>query len=222
MSEPTAHRPLVTIAALWGAAGSEIGERVADELGVAFVDRVIPETVAAQTGLDEVAVDEASGGARTPLRRVVDVIGRATTGAGEVGGSFERLDVDDRNLRARVEALLARTCADGGVALGRGGMVVLRTVPWALHVYLSGPREGRIERRMATEGIDRPTAEAEQRREDRDRISYVRRAYGVDGEDPALYHLMLDTVALGVDTSVDLIVAAARRRCSSPEATRPI
>jgi hypothetical protein len=29
----------------------------------------------------------------------------------------------------------------GGVALGRGGMVVLRDVPWALHVHLGGPPE---------------------------------------------------------------------------------
>ena len=58
----------------------------------------------------------------------------------------------------------------------------------------------------------RETAQERQRAEDRMRISYVRRAYGVDGEDPDLYHLMLDSTALSVDACVEMIVAASRDR----------
>ena len=50
------------------------------------------------------------------------------------------------------------------------------------------------------------------RLEDRARIEYVRRAYGVDGMDPALYHLMLDSTALSLDACVELIVAASQAR----------
>jgi cytidylate kinase len=221
-TDPSSHRPVVTIAALYGADGSEIGQRVAEALAVPFLDRAIPRTVAALTGLSERTVDEAYDGPRTALRRAVDALGRAPTVAGGVGGNVERLDVEERALRAHVEEVLARATHDGGVVLGRGGMVVLRTVPWALHVHLGGPREERVARRIASDRIDRATAEARQRREDHARISYVRRAYGVDGEDPDLYHLMIDTIALGVDASVDLIVTAARRRASAPTATPPI
>ena len=51
-------------------------------------------------------------------------------------------------------------------------------------------------------------------------IEYVRSAYGVDGTDPSLYHLILDTSAFDLDTCVDLIVAAsrARTRQASPDA----
>jgi cytidylate kinase len=40
----------------------------------------------------------------------------------------------------------------------------------------------------------------------------VRRAFGIDPDDRALYHLIVDTVALGVDASVDLVVTASRAR----------
>ena len=97
-------------------------------------------------------------------------------------------------------------------------MVVLRSVPWALHVHLSGPREGRLRQRMALEGIDRDTAEQRQRAEDRARRRYVRRAYGVDGDGPNLYHLMIDSTAISLDTCVDLIVAASHARVAAAPA----
>jgi cytidylate kinase len=72
---------------------------------------------------------------------------------------------------------------------------------------------------MALEGIDRDTA-ARQRAEDRARRTYVRRAYGVDGDDPSHYHLMIDSTAIDLDTCVDLIVAASRARVAA-SATAP-
>ena len=48
-------------------------------------------------------------------------------------------------------------------------------------------------------------------------MSYVRRAYGVDGADPHLYHLMLDSTALSVDACVEIIVAASRDRIENAE-----
>ena len=72
-------------------------------------------------------------------------------------------------------------------------------MPWALHVHLGGPREARIEQRMALEGIDRKAAEERQEVTDRARMGYVRRAYGVHGRTRSLYHLMLYSTALEID-----------------------
>ena len=216
------HSPVVTIAALYGAAGTVIGPKVAERLGVPFLDRDIPEAVAKRSGLPQAVVEGVDEAPRSGMQRLTASLGRASTISGAMGGSVEQLDVEERVIRGRIEEFLARASISGGVALGRGGMVVLRSVPWALHVYLGGPRDARIAQRMALEGIDRSTAEARQKAEDRARISYVSRVYGVDGTDPALYHLMLDSTALDVDTCVDLIVTAARARVRSPRPSPPI
>ena len=115
----------------------------------------------------------------------------------------------DRRLHAEIERFLADASRVGGVVLGRGGAVVLASVPGALHVYLGGHREARIERVMGEDGVDRATAARRVKANDRARRDYVRSVYGIDGDDPALYHLMIDAVSLGVDVCVDLIVAAS-------------
>ena len=51
---------------------------------------------------------------------------------------------------------------------------------------------------------------------DRARIGYIRRSYGIDPKDPGLYHLWIDSIALDVDTCVELIVTAARARARRP------
>jgi hypothetical protein len=141
----------------------------------------------------------------------MSTLGRAAT-AGGSEGPVDQLDLQERGLRRHLEEFLADAAGSGGVALGRGGMVVLRDVPWALHVYLAGPAEARVEQAMELAGIDRKLAERRREVEDEARIGYVRRAYGVDGRDPSLYHLMLDSTALGVATCCDLIVAASEAR----------
>jgi cytidylate kinase len=108
--------------------------------------------------------------------------------------------------------LIAAAAESGGVILGRGGQVILRGRPGVLHVLLGGPPEARIRQGMEIEGVDQKTAERRQQANDRARTEYVRRSYGVDPLDPDLYHLVLDSPALGLDTCVDLVVAASEVR----------
>ena len=219
-SEDQAAPPVVTLAALYGAGGSVVGPRLAERLGVPFLDRAIPEAVAKEAGLSDQAVEAVDERPRGATTRVMATLGRAAT-AGGSEGSVDRLDLQDARLRSYVEDFLADAAASGGVALGRGGMVVLREVPWALHVHLGGPVEARVEQAMRIDGIDRDQAQRQQELEDRSRIEYVRRAYGVDGEDPALYHLMLDSTALDLHACVELIVAASQARRKAPGAMPP-
>ena len=125
---------------------------------------------------------------------------------------MERLDLEERRLRAEIEDFLADASRSGGVVLGRGGAIVLADVPGALHVYLGGDRKARVERVMEWQGIGREAAAHSVKIHDRARRDYVRSAYGVDGDNPQLYHLMVDAIALGVDVCVDLIVAASELR----------
>ena len=215
MPAANSHPPVVTIAALYGASGSVIGPRVAERLQVPLLDREIPAAVAVRSGLTDTGVMNIDEEPRSRVHRVMSTLGRATVPSGEGGGSLERLDIQENRLRGHVEEFLAKAAVSGGVAIGRGGMVVLASVPWALHVHLGGPREARVRVRMEQDGVDRATAERRQAAEDRQRAAYVRRAYGVDGSDPSLYHLMLDTTALDVETCVELIVAASRARTAA-------
>ncbi|MDQ3822232.1 MAG: cytidylate kinase-like family protein [Actinomycetota bacterium] len=184
---------------------------MAERLGVQFLDRAIPTSVATHAGVPEKAVADVDDSPRSGSERLLGILGRASppTAASE---QVERLDLEERRLRAEIEDFLAVASRSGGVVLGRGGAVVLASVPQALHVYLGGDRNARIERVMEVQAVDRETAAKRVEADDRARRAYVRSAYGVDGDNPALYHLVIDAVALGVDVCVELIVAAAQAR----------
>jgi cytidylate kinase len=122
------------------------------------------------------------------------------------------VDLQTRRVRSGIEQTLARIALEGGVVIGRGGNVVLSRYPWALHVLLRAPLDQRLLRRMRLDGIDRATAERRQRYEDDARVKFVRRVYGIDGSDPAGYHLVIDTSEIDDETSADLIVRGSRYR----------
>lgn len=213
MSDPPQHRvpAVVTIAALYGAGGSVVGPRVAQRLGVQFLDRAIPSTVAKRAGLTEAAVDDVDQKPRSGWQRLPAILGRASP-ATAASHQVERLDLEERRLRAEIEEFLAHASRAGGVVLGRGGAVVLAEVRGALHVYLGGERKARVQRVMELEGIDRETATQRVKANDRARRDYVKSIYGIDGDNPRLYHLTIDAIALGTDACVELIVAAAQAR----------
>jgi cytidylate kinase len=221
VNEQTRHRSLpsvVTIAALYGAGGEAVAPLVAERLGVRFLDRAVSNSVAKRAGLP-VAVAQVEDAPRSEWQRLLVSLSRASppTAASE---QVEQLDLEEHRLRAEIEAFMSEATNSGGVVLGRGGAVVLGAVPHALHVYLGGSRKARITRVMGSEAIDRDAATQRVRAHDRARRDYVKSTYGIDGDNPALYHLSIDAVAIGLDTCVDLIVAAAEVRSRHVETGR--
>ena len=117
----------------------------------------------------------------------------------------------DEHLRGHGEAGIHRLLADGGggVILGRGAAVVLGK-DRGFHVRLDGPADRRVVQGAAIEGISEEQARDRLCTADKARTAYVRRLYRRDPADASLYHLMLDSTAIPLDTVIELIVTAAR------------
>ena len=60
------------------------------------------------------------------------------------------------------------------------------------------------------EGISEEQAGERLRAADKARTAYVRRLYRCDPADPSLYHLVIDSTAIPLDTVIELILTAAR------------
>jgi cytidylate kinase len=213
--EQTRHAAVVTVAALHGARGSVIAPRVAEQLGVNFLDRAIPSAVAERAGLTPETLETVDESPRSGVDRLVSTLARVANSSTAGDQVPTRIEFEERRLRGEIEQFVAEARISGGVVLGRAGAVILADAPGALHVYLGGSEEARVRALMELEGIERAKAERDVRAHDRARRAYVREAYGVDGDDPSLYHLMLDATALGPDACVELIVAASRLRMAA-------
>jgi Cytidylate kinase-like family len=214
LGEPfrTPSRPVVTLAAWYGAGGTVVGRQVAERLDVPFLDRGTLSAVAERTRVSEEAVagpDDQQPEAHGAMGRF---LGRRSRIPRHTRTPLKYNSAGERRYRAETEEYLARATRTGAVVLGRGGAVMLRSAPGALHVMLGGPRDARIRQAMALDGVDRKTAVRRQGVKDRARIEYVARSHRVYPLDADLYHLYLDTAALGMSACVDLIVAASQAR----------
>jgi cytidylate kinase len=210
---------LITVSASYGAGGSVVAPALAGRLGLPFLQRVTTSQghVAEPGPCDEqLSTEEAR---TTPVHRLLAHFTQAMP-AGPTQ-SPPSTHHQDEHLRGHGEAGIHRLLAGGGggVILGRAAAVVLGKER-GFHVRLDGPPARRVVQGAAVEGISEEQAAERLRAADKARTAYVRRLYRTDPADPALYHLVIDSTAMPLDTVVDLILAAARaHRAASEGAT---
>jgi cytidylate kinase len=202
---------VVTISASYGAHGDQIAHRVADLLALPFLDRAIPASMVQQlapSGEIEESLDEPA-----PRRweRIIMGFANATTPMGPNQLPTAEIETPERFRKANEAKLRDIADTTGGVILGRAGMAVLAERPGVLCVRLDGPVEARIAQAISR-GADEDSARKDQRAVDRARDAYARVFFNVRQDDPRLYHLILDSTALSVEGSVDIIVRAAADR----------
>ncbi|MBV9280992.1 MAG: cytidylate kinase-like family protein [Chloroflexi bacterium] len=209
---------VVTISASYGAGGSVIAPAVAEQLDLPLVQRPITSAVAAHMApaLREAFEDERpEAGLSRMFGRTVRLLSQGTYFA-------VPLTEEEDEVRVQLEAAWEEAERRGGqVALAPGARFVVGDRPGALHVRLQGPAGRCVERAAQIEKVDLTTARARQRDTDDARSLYVRHVYRARWDDPALYHLVIDTTAFPLEASVDLIVRAARACFARAEEDAP-
>jgi len=93
---------------------------------------------------------------------------------------------------------------------GKGSTILLRSFNCALHVFIIGSTEKRVQRVMQTNNVGREVAEKMVQTSDREKRGFIRYAFDEGWPNPLLYDLTLNTDMLAVDTAVKLIVETAK------------
>ncbi len=203
--------PVVTVSATYGAGGSVIAPRLAEVLGLPFIDRLISADMSQDAARREPTSREGlCEGEReiAPAGRFLSYFARAAS-VGAMMAPDPIID-DDETMRVSAEEALSTVRAGGpAVILGRAGAVALRERPRTYHVRLDGPVERRITWAAEFEHLDFQAAQQRQAETDKARTLFVKRLYRVDPADPSLYHLVLDPTVLGVDAAVKVLASAA-------------
>ncbi len=192
---------ILTISREYGSGGREIGRRVAARLGYRYVDK------------EQLFQDLEQAGARWgKVARELDEVCPTV---------WERYDWQYRGYVAQVESLILDYAAgDKVVIIGRGGVILLREVPFCLRVRLVASLEARLDRIMVRESLSRETAERLINQVDGDRACFIKANYGVDWAEDRWYDLTLNTGSLTYDRVVDILAEALaeKDRLASPEA----
>jgi cytidylate kinase len=182
----------ITFSRKLGANGSDLARKVATELGYRFYDTEAITHMAQALGFPE-SVREAD-------EKVPSIFQRLFSHKPTV--YFDRLYSVIYELAKQGDA----------VFLGRGSHILLKAFDCALHVRVIASAETRI-RTLMDRGFSRDAAARAIKRSDEERSAFVKFAFGVDWEDPALYDLVLNMDKLSVNLAVNTVVNLAR----SPE-----
>ena len=226
---------VITVSRQLGSLGGDIASSVAQELGLRLIDAETINQAAERAGVPRVALAELeTEGERGLASRVLNAMrampllpsaGSRPATSGDVasprtstttfpfGGLFSpTVPPISSSLEGyvRMVGLVLRGLAHEGnvLILGRGGQMLLRNHPGALHVQTVAPFATRVEVVISRYGLSERVAQQRVRASDRARSDYLRRYHDVDWLNPTLYHLVLNTASLPAESAVGLIVAA--------------
>ena len=205
---------IITIARQLGSGGAHVAQLVAQRLNIPYLDREILQRAAKLAEVSEETLQDADERRPSLLERMsAFIVGYQAPLAPEYTPP-EAVFLPEAaydSYRQLVEEAIREIAQRGSaVIVGRGGQVILREHPEALHVYIYAPDAVRIQRLAQREGISPAQARQKARESDHNREGYLRTYYGVDWHDPDLYDLVINTARIDMDTAADLVVRAAQ------------
>ena len=199
---------VITIARQYGSGGREIGEKVAEALGIKHYDENLITLAAREGNLDETVASKADESAANSLLYTL-ALGSNFFGSAMNFGYKPPLNDKLFLLQSDV---IRRAAEEGScVIIGRCADYVLREHPKRLSVFVYGDLANRKQRVMERhEGITEAQAIDLINKTDRRRSSYYNFYTGNKWGKYDNYHLAVNSSLLGIDKTAEMIANAAR------------
>lgn len=192
----------ITIEREYASGGSQIGEMLAKELGIACYGKEILEEVARENGTTPEQIQDLEESANGSLLYSIAMAAKTMTG--------ESSGISQENALYLAEARTIRRLSQQGgcIFIGRCARWVLRDRPDVLNVYIHANLEFRKKRAVEYYGQRPEKIESLLKRYDKRRSNYYNANTGRKWDDRREYHLILDSSKLGIEKTVNTIKAA--------------
>lgn len=191
---------IITISRQFGAGGSTIGQKVAEELGYYYCDKDMILRAAIESG--NLTPEEV---------RYYDEKVPKQFGFGQSLFDFYNKPLDERLFKAQSEAIKKLAEKGNCVIVGRNANIILKEFDRTLHVFLSATEYFRT-KRMMEKMPNVPEEKVIERIHavDKMRKKYCKHYTDTEFGNAAYYDLALKTSTLGYDKCADLIIEAAK------------
>jgi CMP/dCMP kinase len=198
--------PTICISHATGAAGTEVGRLVAEQLGLRYVDDEVIGEAADWAGLDPAFVADAERRKSFASRLLGGMAGGGTMRLPT--GEAARALPSDADLRVLISEAVSSIVRQGDAVIVAHAASFAVAAGEALRVFVTASPSTRAERLARERGVGQGDAEQAIRAEDAGRADYLKRFYGVEREVPTHYDLVVNTDALSPDAAAALVVAA--------------
>lgn len=187
-------RKIITISRQYASGGREIGKKLSERLGTGYYDHELLEEAANGSGIHQ------SHFVENDEKRTNSFLYLLSTTYGQGGVPF-----DDSLFFATLNAVRKIASEEDCVIIGRCADYALRDFERVLNIFITAPLDVRVKRAVEVYGIAEKHAEDYVKRIDKQRISYYNYYTDKRWGQPQNYQICLDSSALGIDGTVDLL-----------------
>ncbi len=207
---------IIAISRQLGSGGSLIGMRVADRLGIKYIDREILHQAAELLHENENNLSDREERLSSFWERVARAFCYGAPEAGYVPPPLRPIpDIELFTVESTIMRTLTENCS--AVLVGRAGFYILRDRPNLASILLHAPRNARIRRVMELYSVKDAGQAAEIIDDaDRQRTKFVEVMTGADWTDAGNYHLCIDTAKTGFDLATKMILNLAEKIRKGP------
>jgi cytidylate kinase len=193
-----------------GADGERVGRRVADALGLQYLDEEVISRAADRAEVDAVVLANAEQ-RRSRLERIAEFLSDAGLASSLSGEPSAVRRAEAESHRDVIRAVIEDIAGEGSaVIVAHAASMALAGRDGVLRVLVAASPEVRARRIAAEDGVGERQAAKVVSDGDADRAAYLKSFYGVERELPTHYDLVVNTDRLEADHAADVIVQAAR------------
>lgn len=188
-----AKRCIVTIGREYGSGGREIGEKLAEKLGIAFYDRQFLEMASLETGHSEEVLskqDETVEHKYYPYR--------------------DNLSEELFKIQSRI--MIEKAKSESCVIVGRCSDIVLKDFANVTHIFIYSHENDRVRRVMERNNMDEVKARKHMKKTEKIRRTYYQYFTDCDWGDRENKDLLINSSVTGIDGSVEVIIAYLKVR----------
>ena len=200
-------KTIITVGRQYGSGGRYVARLLAEKLEIPFYDKELLAEVAKDSGICQDLLEEHD---EKNTRNFLFSIMSGTQPVGDAGSMYLDMPLNHRIFLAQFDTIRRIASQGPCVIVGRCADYVLRDQENVLNVFIKADKEERIRRIVEYYGADPLKAEEQLKKADKQRASYYN--YYATGSWGHIdnYDLCVDTGALGITGSVDLIAECVR------------
>jgi cytidylate kinase len=202
--------PIITISHQMGSGGREIGQAVAKQLGLAYIDREIVAGVAQQLGIREDTALDMDEKAQSTVLHILSFFANGPQ-LGITPLVPDEMPVDEHEYFEATRKVISAAVSSGrAVIAGHGANFALKERSDTLNIFIYAPKEQRIATIISRDHVNHEKAADLIHNNDHDRGHYIKTFYGAEWQNPLNYQLMINTGKVRPALAVEFIVQAVR------------
>ena len=200
---------IITIGRQSGSGGKEIGQKVAEKLGVKCYDNELLALAAKESGLCEELFQSHD---ERPTKSFLYSLVMDSYSFGYTSSGYMDMPINHKIFLAQFEAIKALADREPCVIVGRCADYALEDYPNRVSIFVTGDDKAKIKRLAERNNVSEAKAKEIMMKTDKERSSYYNYYSSKKWGDVRSYDLCVNSSVLGIEGTVDLIIYFANAK----------